>query len=117
MSSQTPAPEAGGADSGVYVEIPRAKRGQQYKAPRNFSNPFGIFITRVLIVVICASLPIAPAAIIGLIVFAPTSQVLHDGMGWLWLSMFVFVEVIALFVAINVGREALGTSGTGQLAE
>ena len=117
MSSQTPAPETGRTESGVFVEIPRAKRGQEYKAPKNFPHPFGVFITQVIIVVICASLPITPAAIIGLIVFAPTSQVLHDGLGWLWLSMFLFVEVIALFVAINVGREALGISGSGRLAE
>ncbi len=112
MSTKSPAPTGGKTDDGrVYVQIPKAGPGQGYHAPKNYQRPFLSFLTRLVIVLLCVSLPIVPGLIIALIVFLPGSQAVNYL--WLWIPMFLFVEAIAIFVAIGVGREALGSAGAG----
>src|SRR5215469_6954754 len=112
-------PEAGTAQTPqrVYVEIPKAGPGQGYRAPKNYQQPLLMLLSRVLVVLLCLSLPIVPLVIIGLILFLPGSQgatnAYEEGFLWLWIPMFLFVELIAISVAIGVGREALGISGNG----
>jgi hypothetical protein len=112
MSTKSPAPAGGKTDDGrVYVQIPKAGPGQGYHAPKNYRHPFLSLLTRLVIVLLCLSLPIVPGLIIALIVFLPGSQAVNYL--WLWIPMFLFVEAIAIFVAIGVGREALGSAGAG----
>jgi hypothetical protein len=101
----------------VYVKIPKAGPGQGYRAPKNYQQPLLMLLGRLLVVLLCISLPIVPLVIIGLILFMPGSNGAHnafeEGFLWLWIPMFLFVELIAVSVAIGVGREALGISGNG----
>jgi hypothetical protein len=119
MSTNTPpAPASGEAKTErVFVAIPKAGPGQGYKAPKNYEHPFFDFVGRVFTIVLCASLPLAPAIIMALIVFlpqkAPYKNALQEGFLGLWIVMFVLVEALALFCAIGLAREALGSAGSG----
>ena len=101
----------------VYVKIPKAGPGQGYQAPKNFQQPLLMLAGKVLVVLLCISLPIIPLVIIGLILFLPGSghatNAFEEGFLWLWIPMFLLVELIAVSVAIGVGREALGIAGNG----
>ncbi|HKS70345.1 MAG TPA: hypothetical protein VJQ45_07990 [Ktedonobacterales bacterium] len=101
----------------VYVKIPKAGPGQGYRAPKNYQQPLLMLLGRALVVLLCLSLPIVPLVIIGLILFLPGSgaarNAYEEGFLWLWIPMFLFVELIAVTVAIGVGREALGIAGNG----
>jgi len=115
MSTKSPASTGGKTEDGrVYVQIPKAGPGQGYQAPKNYQHPLLSLLTRLVIVLLCVSLPVVPGLIIALIVFLPGSQAVNYL--WLWIPMFLFVEAIAIFVAIGVGREALGSAGAGDYA-
>lgn len=110
-TAQTPQPER------VYVKIPKAGPGQGYKAPKNYQQPLLMLLGRLLVLALCLSLPIVPLVIIGLILFMPGSNgatnAYQEGFLWLWIPMFLFVELIAVSVALGIWREALGTAGNG----
>lgn len=101
--------EAAARDKERYVTIPRALPGQEYKAPKNFQNPLMSLFYRVVVVLLSLSLPIAPGVIFFMIL--AYSKAIQFGLLWLWITMIVFIEVIAIFVAWGVAREALGISG------
>jgi hypothetical protein len=122
MANTTPPSTSAGSTEGaaperVYVKIPKAGPGQGYHAPKNFQRPLVDLAWRVLVVLMCLSLLVIPLAIIGMILFLPASGGHHnayeEGFLWLWIPMFLFVEAIALFVAIGIGRAALGIAGSG----
>jgi magnesium-transporting ATPase (P-type) len=109
MSTNTPpaAPQAK-ADQPrrVFIEIPKAKPGQGYRAPKNYARPLLAQLGRLVIILACLMLPIIPLAIIVMIVvntYASESYLL-----WLWITMALIVVPIAIFVAIGLGREAIG---------
>jgi hypothetical protein len=113
MSSNTPLSTT--SDTGVertFVEIPRAKPGQEYRAPKNYDQPFLRLLSRIVIVLMCLSLPITAGGIIAMILIldktASTTQL------WLWIPLGLFVEAFAIFLAIGVAREALGVAGSNQ---
>lgn len=115
MSSNTPAPtqtDSKTKDTRVFVEIPRAKRGQGYVAPKNYEQPLLQSLSRLAVIALCVSLPLAPALIIGFILFLPQSHAVQEGFLWLWIPMAIFIEAIAIFIAVGVAREALGSSGS-----
>lgn len=101
--------EAAAQDKERFVTIPRAKPGQEYRAPKNFQNPLMSMIYRVAVVLLCLSLPVAPGIIFFMIL--AYSKAIQFGLLWLWITMIVFIEVIAISVAWGVAREALGYSG------
>ncbi len=94
----------------VYIPIPKAGPGQGYKAPKNTQDPLGGLIWRAAVVALSVSLPLAPALIFFMIL--AFSNAIKDGLLWLWIPMIIFIEAIAIPVAIGVGREALGISGS-----
>jgi hypothetical protein len=112
-----PETDTSAAPERVYVKIPKAGPGQGYKAPKNYQQPLLMLLGRLLVLALCLSLPIVPLVIIGLILFLPGSgnatNAYQEGFLWLWIPMFLFVELIAVSVAIGVGREALGVAGNG----
>lgn len=115
MSSNTPAATQTNSktpDTRVFVEIPRAKPGQGYVAPKIHQQPLLQALSRLAIIALCASLPLAPGAIIALILFLPQSHFARADFLWLWIPMTIFVEAFAIFVAIGVAREAIGSSGS-----
>jgi len=93
----------------VYVEIPRLKPGQGYKAPKNYQHPVFDALTRVLVVAMCAAMPLATAIIFFMILVY--SNAIKYGFLWLWITMIIFIEAMALLIAYGVAREALGWSG------
>jgi hypothetical protein len=97
------------AGSERFVTIPRARPDQEYKSPKNFQNPFMTGFYRLAVVLLCLSLPLAPALIFVMIL--AQSQAIELGFLWLWISMIVLIEVIAIGVAWGVAREALGYAG------
>lgn len=96
----------------VFVQIPKAGPGQGYKAPKNFQQPGLDLLWRVLVVLLCLSLPVAVGGIIVMIFILDHASAIN--LIWLWVSLGLFVEIIAIFCAINIGREALGNAGSGQ---
>lgn len=102
-------------DNRVFVEIPRAKPGQGYKAPKNFDNPALAALSRLAVLAVCLALLIVPGVIMAMIMFLPLSggakNASQAGLLWLWIPMFLFVEAFALFLCVNVYREAVGSSG------
>ncbi len=105
-SSSTPA-----APERVFVEIPKAGPGQGYKAPPNRRQPLVDLLTRVITVLMCLSLPLVVLTILVMIFWlAPVSRT----MLWLWIPLGLFIEAIGIFVAVGIGREMLGTAGSGR---
>jgi hypothetical protein len=101
--------EAAAQDKERFVTIPRALPGQEYKAPKNFQNPFMSTFYRAAVVLLSLSLPIAPGVIFFMIL--AYSKAIQFGLLWLWITMIVFIEIIAIFVAWGIAREALGYAG------
>ena len=93
----------------VFVKIPKAGPGQGYKAPKNYQHPLIDLLSKLAIIGLCISLPLAPALIFAFILGG--SELNRSGYLWIWAPMIVLVEIIAIFVAIGVGREALGVAG------
>ena len=102
-------------DNRVFVEIPKAGRGQSYQAPKNFDHPTLDRLGTLLTWLVCAALVVAPAFVIGLICFLPGSHALQFGFAWLWIVMFLLTESIGVFSAIGIYREALGIAGNQRL--
>lgn len=100
---------ASDADSERFVKIPHALPGQEYRAPRNFANPPLLLLWQVAVVVLSLSLPLAPAVIFYVIL--SMSKAIEMGFLWIWIPMIIFIETIAIGVAVGVIREALGRSG------
>jgi len=110
MSADTQStPEVVTQDDERFVKIPHAKRGQEYKSPKNFQQPLLDGFYRVVVTLLCLSLPIAPAVIFFMILVY--SKAIQYGFLWLWISMIVIIEVIALGIAWGIAREALGVAG------
>jgi hypothetical protein len=95
----------------VYVEIPRAKPGQEYRAPKNYQRSGLAALGKLVVVLACASLPIVPAAIIGMIVW--TTYATEPYLLWLWATMTILVVGFAIFVAFGLAREAIGVQHAG----
>jgi hypothetical protein len=113
-NSQSSVAGAGGqpADNRVFVELPKAGPGQGYRAPKNVSSPLLEGLSRLLTLIVCAALVVAPAFVIGLICFMPGSHALQAGFAWLWIVMFLLTESIGAFSAVGIYRESTGISGS-----
>src|SRR5262249_55550982 len=107
--------KAGTADNRVFVAIPKAGPGQGYQAPKNYDQPLLDVLSRLAILAICLAIPFIPGVIVGMIMFLPLPHGAHNavqaGFAWLWIPMFLFVEALAIFLAVNVYREAVGSAG------
>lgn len=104
---------AADADSERFVQIPRAKPGQEYKAPKNMQQPLITGFYRLAVIALCLSLPVAPAAIFAMILIL--SHAISLGFLWVWIPMIILVEAIAIFVAWGVASEALGYAGVSYI--
>lgn len=110
MSADTqPTVQATAPDDERFVQIPRAKPGQEYRAPKNMRQPLLDGFYRLAVTLLCLSLPIAPAVIFFMMLVY--SKAIQYGLLWLWATMIVIVEVIAIGVAWGIAREALGIAG------
>lgn len=113
MGTSTPPSTPTGASPArekVYVKIPKAGPGQGYRAPKNYQRPLLDTLSRLAIIALAASLPIAPALIFAILL--GSSEINRNELLWVWIPMIVIVEVIGVLVAIGVGREALGIAGS-----
>lgn len=90
----------------VYIEIPRAKPGQEYRAPKNYQRAGLATLGKLIILLACISLPVVPALIIGMIVW--NTYATEPYLLWLWATMMVLVVGFAIFVATGLAREAIG---------
>ncbi len=109
-TTPTPSTSTPATPEKVYVEIPKAGPGQGYKAPKNYQHSLIDLLSKLAIIALCISLPAAPALIFAFILGA--SELNRNGYLWVWIPMIVLTEVIAIFAAIGVGREALGVAGS-----
>jgi hypothetical protein len=97
------------SDRERFVEIPRARPGQEYKPPKNFPSPLMDGVYRIVVMLMCLGLIAAPAVIVFMILIY--SQAIAHGLLWLWIVMIILTETIALGVSWGLAREALGSSG------
>lgn len=97
------------ADKERFVEIPRAKPGQEYKSPKNFPSPLWDNLYKLVVLLACLGLIAAPAVIV--IMILAFSHAIDHGLLWLWIVMAIITETIAIGVSIGLAREALGSSG------
>lgn len=93
----------------VYVKIPKAGPGQGYVAPKNYQHPLMDFLSTLLIIIMCAAIPLATGLIFGMIL--GNSEISRTQYLWLWIPMIILIEGIAILVAIGLAREALGVAG------
>ncbi|HZC08262.1 MAG TPA: hypothetical protein VE338_21695 [Ktedonobacterales bacterium] len=105
----TPTAPVAAPDDERFVKIPHAKPGQEYRAPKNVRQPLLDGFYRLVVTLLCLSLPIAPAVIFFMILVY--SKAIQFGLLWLWISMIVIIEVIAISIAWGIAREALGVAG------
>jgi hypothetical protein len=54
------------------------------------------------------SLPLVPAILIIMIAYNTLGS--SPDLLWLWITMFILVEAIAIFAAIGIAREAIGVT-------
>lgn len=106
-------PAAAAPEDERFVKIPHALPGQEYRAPKNYQQPLVDGIYRLAVIGACLSLPVAPAVIFYMIL--AYSSAIQDGLLWLWITMIIIIEVIALFVAWGISREALGSAGVSYI--
>src|SRR5262249_26447523 len=103
------------ADHRVFVEIPKAGPGQGYQAPKNYDQPLLNVLSGLAIRATCLAIPLIPGVIVGMIMFLPLANgaqnAVQAGFAWLWIPMILFVEAFAIFLAVNVYREAVGSAG------
>jgi hypothetical protein len=90
----------------VFVPIPKATPEQRYHAPNNFRRPLLSVLGTTLVAGACLSLLAVPAIII--LMMGANTYKTEPNLLWIWVMMFVFLEVIAVFTATNLWREALG---------
>ncbi len=103
-TAKTPA-----APERVYVEIPRAKPGQGYHAPKNYNTPLLTLASKVAVVLLCLTLPGASGLIFGMIyAYDPNARAKFL---WIWIPLTIFILLIACLVAVGVAREALEITG------
>jgi hypothetical protein len=112
-TNKKPATDAPATPERVFVDIPRAKPGQGYKAPKNYNYPLLALASKVAMVGLCVSLPLAPALIFAMIfVYDPNARARFL---WIWIPLTIFILLIAFLVAYGVAREALGIAGVDVL--
>jgi hypothetical protein len=92
----------------VFVKIPQAGPGQKYHAPKNFEHPALRALSTVTVILMALSLPLVPAILIVMIAFNTFGS--EPNLLWLWITIFVLVEAIAVFAAIGIAREAIGVT-------
>ncbi len=63
---------------------------------------------RVLVILMALSLPLVPAILIIMIAYNTFGS--SPDLLWLWITMFILVEAIAIFAAIGIAREAIGVT-------
>ena len=113
MSANTTPPTAAATGSSatpekVYVKIPQAGPGQKYRAPKNYAQPALRSLSALLVILMALSLPLVPAILIIMIAYSTFGS--SPDLLWLWITMFVLVEAIAIFAAIGIAREAIGVT-------
>jgi hypothetical protein len=112
MSANTTPPTAATGSSAspekVFVKIPQAGPGQKYRAPKNFAHPALGSLSTALVILMALSLPLIPAILIIMIAYNTLGS--SPDLLWLWITMFILVEAIAVFVAVGIAREAIGVT-------
>jgi hypothetical protein len=92
----------------VFVKIPQAGPGQKYHAPKNYAQPALRSLTTALVILMALSLPLVPAILITMIAYNTYGS--SPNLLWLWITMFILVESIAVFAAIGIAREGIGVT-------
>ena len=106
----SPAAAAGDQQSEpLYVKLPppRVARGAGHAR-----HAWDALIYRglgTLAFVLCATLPISSGLIMVLLLLQPGTH--KHGLIWLWVVMFLFVETVAVLVAVGIWREVSGGAG------
>jgi hypothetical protein len=114
MSANTTPPTATSTGSSpaapekVFVKIPQAGPGQKYHAPKNYQQPALRTLSTLLVILMALSLPLVPAILIIMIAYNTSGS--SPDLLWLWITMFILVEAIAIFAAIGIAREAIGVT-------
>lgn len=102
----TPTETAQAAPEKVFVKIPQAGPRQKYRAPKNFQHPALSLLSTLVVILMALSLPLVPAILIVMIAYNTSGS--SPDLLWLWITMFILVEAIAIFAAIGIAREAIG---------
>ena len=113
MSANTTPPTATPTGSSatpekVFVKIPQAGPGQKYHAPKNYQHSALSSLSTLLVILMALSLPLVPAILIIMIAYNTSGS--SPDLLWLWITMFILVEAIAIFAAIGIAREAIGVT-------
>jgi hypothetical protein len=104
----TPSTGSSATPQKVFVKIPQAGPGQKYRAPKNLQHPALSSLSTVLVILMALSLPLVPAILIIMIAYNTLGS--SPDLLWLWITMFILVEAIAIFAAIGIAREAIGVT-------
>ncbi len=109
MTTTTPEPSGAAPakpEKPLYVKLPPPGLTHGSRAPTDAAHPLWQGLGTLLAAVLCLSLPLAPATIMALLLIQPTTR--SEGLVWLWVSMIVVIESIAIFCALGLWRELTG---------
>jgi hypothetical protein len=110
MTATTPEPSGTAPptkpDKPLYVKLPPPGVTHGSRPPTDAAHPLRQGLGTLLAAALCLSLPLAPATIMALLLIQPATQ--REGLVWLWVTMFVLIEGIAIFCATGLWRELTG---------
>jgi hypothetical protein len=109
MSSKAPTSTTSDTPERVFVPIPKAGPGQGYQAPKNYEQPLLQALSKLVIFLLCLSLPLASGGIIVMILIL--DQTARNTQLWLWIPLGILIEAFAIFLAIGIWNEANGIAG------
>jgi hypothetical protein len=116
MSTSAPKNAPSGTPTGgdaqperVYVKLPATRSAGARRGSRQRPNVLFQRAGELFALVLCVSLPAAPAIILFLLLFQPGTP--RHGLLWLWIAMILFILPIAILCASGIWREVMGWSG------
>jgi hypothetical protein len=93
----------------LYVKLPPPGVTHGSRRPTDAAKPLWQGLGTLLAAALCLSLPAAPGVILSLLLTQPSTQ--REGLAWLWVTMIVLIEGIAIFCALGLWRELTGWTG------
>jgi hypothetical protein len=110
MTATTPEPSGtttpAKPEKPLYVKLPPPGVTHGSRPPTDAAHPLRQGLGTLLAAALCLSLPLAPAIIMALLLIQPATQ--REGLVWLWVTMFVLIEGIAIFCATGLWSELTG---------
>ncbi|HEY7984386.1 MAG TPA: hypothetical protein VID73_09470 [Ktedonobacterales bacterium] len=113
MTATTPEPPQAATpatpEKPLYVKLPPPGATHGSRPPTDAAHPLWQGLGTLLAAALCLSLPLAPLTIMSLLLIQPATRT--EGLIWLWVTMIILIEGLAIFCGLGLWRELTGWSG------